>query len=372
MRAARLGASDVLSRLAPADSIGLAVTTALRQRSLSREVSYLRTQLGQLAPTPVETPSAVMQEVEHLARKAATSDVTVLLTGESGVGKEVLARRIVSLGSRSEAPFMTLDCGTLPESLVESELFGHEKGAFTGADARKAGRLEVADGGTVLMDEIGNLPLALQPRLLRVLETGEIQRLGGPRPVRVDVRFMAATNSDLGRMLAEGRFRQDLFHRLNVFPIHVPPLRDRVEDIPGFVARFLDEFNRKHGKSVADPSEAARVMLETYAWPGNVRELRNVIERAVILAEERIEPQHIGSGLLGETMPRADDGETLVPLKVAKERASRRAAERVVKKALQRTGGDKKQAARLLGVSLKTLYNQLEQMAGQEEAGSET
>ena len=360
VRAVKLGAFDVLPRFTADEAIANCVSRAVQARSLSREVADLRSQLAELKPGRLATPSPAMLTARELAAKAALSDVTVLITGESGVGKELIAREVIERGARSREPVVTIDAGSLPENLIESELFGYEKGAFTGAAQRKTGRIELADGGTVLLDEIGNLPLAMQPRLLRVLENREFLRVGGNRPVRVDVRFIAATNADLRAMVAAGRFREDLYHRLNVFPIHVAPLRERHDDIVPLAHHFREELARKHRKTVTAFSADALALLARYAWPGNVRELRNVIERAVILAGDQIERSQLG-GLASPPADLAASAE-LVPLKQAKEDAANRAATVMIERALQQSGGDKKRAARLLGISLKTLYNHLERL----------
>jgi len=368
IRAVRMGAFDILDRAAPDDSMVSMVESALRKRVVNRQVQQLQRRLSELTSAQAPVASEAMRQVQTLTRKAAASDVACLVTGESGAGKELVARDIVGLGGRAEGPLITVDCGALPSSLAESELFGYEKGAFTGANARKLGRIEAADGGTVLLDEIGNLPLKLQPILLRVLELREVQRVGGTRPTRLDVRFIAMTNSDLPSLVRAGSFRADLYHRVNVFPIHVPPLRERTDDILPIAEHFLAEFNQKHRKETGPISEESRVRLMSYAWPGNVRELRNVVERAVILADGPIEPEHL-LGMESPTGAPASHGPA-ISLHEAKEQAGREAALRLIGRVLKQTGGDKKEAARLLGVSLKTLYNHLKTAASDEASGS--
>jgi transcriptional regulator with GAF, ATPase, and Fis domain len=229
--------------------------------------------------------SDAMRKIMGKAEQVAPTDSTVLIQGETGTGKELLARSVHNLSTRSEKPLVIVNCAAIPSSLVESELFGHEKGAFTGAVARKIGRFEAANEGTLFLDEIGELPLDTQAKLLRALQSGELERLGGTGVLMVDVRVIAATNRDLAREVREGRFREDLFYRLNVFPIDIPPLRDRAEDIPELVWTFIEEFGQRMGKRVESIPKRAMETIQRYRWPGNVRELRNVIERAMIQAQ---------------------------------------------------------------------------------------
>ncbi|MFS0575411.1 sigma 54-interacting transcriptional regulator [Sporosarcina sp. 179-K 3D1 HS] len=228
--------------------------------------------------------SSQMQELKLLVGKIAKTDATILILGESGTGKEVISKNIHSLSKRSDAPYIQINCGAIPENLIESELFGYEKGAFTGANSSKPGLLEVANHGTVLLDEIGEMPLHLQVKLLRAIQTNEITRVGGTVKKQLDVRYIAATNKDLKKRVEEGLFREDLFYRLNVVQIEVPPLRERVEDIRYLSKFFLDKFNRKYNKQL-DFSERALLLLEQYEWPGNVRQLENMVEQLVILSE---------------------------------------------------------------------------------------
>ena len=229
--------------------------------------------------------SGPMAKAQRLIEQVASTDATVLILGETGVGKELFARAIHSLSSREERPLVKVNCASLPSTLIESELFGHEKGAFTGATARRTGRFELADCGTIFLDEIGELPLELQAKLLRVIQEGEFERLGGSRTIKVDIRIVAATNRDLSKMVLTGEFRDDLYYRLNVFPVKVPPLRERKDDIPQLVTYFVQKFSKKLGKRIDTIPERVQSALSDYNWPGNIRELENVIERAVILAE---------------------------------------------------------------------------------------
>jgi len=228
--------------------------------------------------------STSLRRVLDVVRQVATTDSTVLLLGETGTGKELIATHVHDLSARRARPMVKVNCAAIPDTLIESELFGRERGAFTGALARQVGRFELADHSTILLDEVGDLPPDVQVKLLRVLEEREIERLGSPRPVRVDTRIIAATHRDLERRVADGLFREDLYYRLNVFPIHVPPLRARSEDVPLLVWRFVEEFSRSFGKRIDTISRDNMAALQDYSWPGNIRELRNVVERAMILA----------------------------------------------------------------------------------------
>ncbi|RKY91296.1 MAG: sigma-54-dependent Fis family transcriptional regulator, partial [Ignavibacteriae bacterium] len=228
------------------------------------------------------TQSEALKKLLHKVEQVASTDATVLILGESGTGKELFTRAIHNISDRGERPLVKVNCSALPANLIESELFGHEKGAFTGATGRKIGRFELADGGTIFLDEIGDLPLELQPKILRVLQEGEFERIGNPKTIKVDVRVIAATNRDLKAEIKKGNFREDLFYRLNVFPIFIPPLRERKEDIPLLVNHFVNAYSAKIGRKVETVSQTIINTLQIYHWPGNVRELENIIERALI------------------------------------------------------------------------------------------
>lgn len=294
------------------------------------------------------TESPAMKKVVDLATSLAPSDITVLITGESGTGKELLARSIYRLSRRLDRPFVAVNCAAIPETLLESELFGHEKGAFTGAAEKKEGRFERAHTGTLLLDEIGEMPLALQAKLLRVLQEREVERIGGKSPVPVDVRIIATTNRDLALECREGRFREDLYYRLNVFPLRVPPLRDRLEDIMLLAYRFMARFATAAGKELDGFTKAAEDLLISRPWRGNVRELENTIQRAVFLCTgERIDT----TDLL------FDDVSNNQVLKAA---GTIRDMEReMILKTLKDVNGNKARAARLLGVSVRTIRNKL-------------
>ena len=289
-----------------------------------------------------------LAEVVAMADRAAATDATVLVIGESGTGKELLARRIHARSRRAERPWVALNCAALPESLAESELFGHEKGAFTGALARHRGRFEQADGGTLFLDEIGDLSPAIQAKLLRALEERTVQRVGGTEPVPVDLRLVAATHRDLAAAAAAGEFRSDLYYRLHVVALSIPPLRERPGDIALLAPRLLAEATERLGLPARRLTPEALAALERHAWPGNVRELRNAVERAAIAAPgEAVEPRHLPE--LGGA-PSRPAAETL-----SLEQRERQA----ILAALERTGGHREQAAALLGISVRTLYNRL-------------
>ncbi len=307
--------------------------------------------------------SKAMQQVFFLLRQAAPSNANILITGESGTGKEVVARLIHSLSPRSAGPFVAMNCAALPDTLIESELFGHEKGAFTGALTARQGCFELAGGGTLLLDEIGDMPLALQAKLLRVLEDRRIRRLGAAREIEVDVRVLAATNRNLEQMAAEGRFREDLFYRLSVLTVSLPPLRDRKEDIPSLAGAMLEELNEKHHTRIASIDPAVFPLLERYNWPGNVRELRNALERAVVLAGSGdIRPEHMPASI---AEPRAElTHRALGPVPSVTFQAGVRLDQverEVIEITMAFTGQNRTRAADLLGINQKTLYNKLKE-----------
>lgn len=313
--------------------------------------------------------SPAMQEVFRRIERVAATDASVLILGETGTGKELVARAIHASSRRASGPFVAVNCAALPEQLLESELFGHEKGAFTGANARKAGRFELADGGTLLLDEVGDMPLSLQAKLLRVLESRMVESLGSTRPIRVDLRVLAATHRDLREMVRQGTFREDLYFRLAVVPLHLPPLRERAGDVALLAGHLLRQFAERHGKAFRGFDPQALQILERYRWPGNVRELRNLIEQMVVLWDGgviRLEhlPEHLtGAGpgalsLQGEE-PLAPEApslkEELRTLKADYEQ------ERILA-ALRQCGGNRTQAARLLGISRRALQLKLKNL----------
>ncbi len=306
--------------------------------------------------------SKAMREVTLAVEQAAPSVASVLITGETGAGKEVVARALHRLSPRADGPFVAINCSAIPESLMESEIFGHEKGAFTGASERRLGCFELADGGTLLLDEIGEMPLATQAKLLRVLEDRKVRRLGGKSETPVDVRVLAATNKDPEQAVAQGHLRQDLCFRLNVFHIHLPPLRARKEDLAPLVESILADAAAKHGKRVRGVTQEVMEAFRAHTWPGNVRELRNVIEHAVIVATgDIIGRQHLPPQFGRAAAGLASLGGLRFPPGVTVEQAERE----LIRQTLEATSNNKTRAAELLGISLKTLHNKLKEYASQ-------
>ena len=354
-----------------ADQIG----TALERDSLSSEVLRLRTQLDQKKTEIVGQAGSIRQSIK-LALSVADTDSTVLVQGESGTGKELLANLIHVNSGRNGRPYIKINCGAIPETLLESELFGHEKGAFTDARAQRRGKFEEADGGTLFLDEVGEMSPQAQVRLLRVLQDGEFTRVGGNTVIKVDVRVIAATNSDLEAAIEDGRFRKDLYYRLSVFPITLPPLRDRIEDVQPLVFHFIDSVKAKTGRSVSGISRAALDAMYSYDWPGNIRELENTIERAVIIAAGRqIEPDHlppnITEGSANGASPGAfrrssGIGEGSAALEIPIPSTMDEIERIAIDATLDFTGGDKSRASRLLKIGRKTLYRKIGQA---EQAG---
>src|SRR5712692_2759933 len=301
----------------------------------------------------------LMQKINTMVRRVATSDATVLITGESGTGKELVARAVHTYSHRAAGPFVAINCAAIPEDLLESELFGHVRGAFTGALAARVGMFRVADGGTVFLDEVGEMPGSLQPKLLRVLQNHEVRRVGADQPLSVDVRVIAATNKDLAVEVEKGAFREDLFFRLQVIPIHLPPLRARRSDIPLLVSHFLEKANRKHGLSMTLTREAM-IYLWEYDWPGNIRELENLIERMVILSDNEITdwmdlPANIRSFVSDKKSPQPTLGNEQIDLREATEQLQ----VRLMEEALRLTNGNKSAAAKMLGLKRTTLVAKL-------------
>jgi DNA-binding NtrC family response regulator len=332
-----------------ADLLGARAELEVNRRKLRDAGS-----LGQLVGS-----SKKMQEIFRLIEMVAPSTASVLITGASGTGKELVARTIHELSPRRGKPFVPINCAAIPETLIESEIFGHEKGAFTGALERRTGCFELAEGGTLLLDEIGEMPIATQAKLLRVLEDRKLRRLGSRVETSVDVRVLAATNKVPDEAVANGELRQDLYYRLNVFNIHMPPLREHKEDIPELVQSLIRDMNSKHGRKVATVSEAVLNAFNNFSWPGNVRELRNTLERAVIVCEgAMIETKHLAPGF-GQTVRAAVHDPDAVRLGVGTTVGE---AERLlILKTLEATSNNKTRAAEILGISLKTLHNKLKE-----------
>ena len=357
--AIKKGAFHYLTKPIQKDELLLFVERALEQKRLIRDNSLLRSQLQQsYSIENMIGKHGRMQEVFRLVQKVAPSNTTALIYGESGSGKELVAKTIHQYSPRNSLPMRAINCAAIPEALLESELFGYERGAFTGAYARKKGLLEEASGSTLFLDEIGDLGLALQGKILRVLQEQEIQHLGGKETIQVDVRIISATHRDLGKMVAEGAFRDDLYYRLNTFPIVIPPLRERATDIPLFVEHFLQKFNHLGDGRVKRVSPDALDRLLSYQWPGNVRQLESAIERAIILAEgEVIEEHHLPPEILyllsgsnpyaGIDLP--DTGLNLEELE-----------KHLLMRAMEKSGGVLTRAARLLGLTYRTLQYRLD------------
>ena len=361
VEAMRRGAYDFLTKPVESEKIVVAVRRALEHQALRIEVKELKQRLGQRdALRWLMGPGQQIQHVIQQIRRVADSNFTILVQGETGTGKELVARSIHQLSARHDKPFVALDCGAIPETLIESELFGYEKGAFTGADRRKEGHFQLAEGGTLFLDEIVNLPLSTQAKLLRAVEERHVQVLGATRAVPVDVRIIAAANVPLDGEIRAGRFRQDLYYRLNEFVILVPPLRERREDIVYLAKRFLAEASMELQRPTREISEEAVEVLLRYQWPGNVRELRNVIRRAVLLSSDLVEPAHFVALLANssETHPPEASADLAAqpPLKDIARMAAAAAERRAIRQALRATRGNKSEAARILGTDYKTLH----------------
>ena len=350
VQAIRAGAHDYLSKPFELDHLVLIIRKGLETTSLRREVDDLRARLReQFGVTNIIGASPQMLEIFALIRKIAPSNATVLLQGESGTGKGLLARAIHYQSQRAEAPFVTIPCTAIPETLLETELFGHERGAFTDARTEKRGQFEVAHKGTVFMDEIGDLPQALQAKLLRFLEDKTLRRVGGTRDIVVDVRIISATNRDLESDVAAGRFRSDLYYRLKIMPIHIPPLRERRADILPLATAFIADFSREFKKHVRGLAPDAVEAMKRYHWPGNVRELRNMLERAVLLGAG---PLLHAEDLFPETLRAAAPGEPTIAFRLPEGGVNFESVEKeLVVQALAAAGGNQSKAARLLGMT---------------------
>jgi len=356
VEAMRLGAYDYVTKPIEKDRFPVVVEKALERRRLAVENRRLREDLQTRKHYDrMIGNSEPMHRVYELVEQVAGSDITILIEGESGTGKELVARAIHQKSAVAAGPFVTLNCGALPDNLFESELFGYERGAFTGAMSTKAGRFELADGGTLFLDEIGELSLKAQVDFLRVLETKEFRRLGGTRVTKVNTRVLAATNRNLEEAVKSGAFRDDLYYRLNVIPIHLPPLRNRTEDIPLLVESFLEEFSRAHQKNPMEVSPSTMRLLKLYSWPGNIRELRNVIERLVVTVREKvIQPVHLPL----EVQASREEARTMVvTLGTALEEIERD----VIRRTLAEVTNHREKAAALLGISPRTLQYKIKQ-----------
>jgi DNA-binding NtrC family response regulator len=369
VEAMKAGAADYVLKPFSLEEIQLVIRKELDVHRLREENLSLREALGRRYEFKnIVAHSPRMQEVLSIVERVAPMNSTVLLGGESGVGKDLIARAIHQHSRRASGPFVKINCTAIPENLLESELFGYEKGAFTGAVSSKPGKFELADKGTIFLDEIGDVPSAIQVKLLRVLQEREFEHLGGTKTLKVDVRLVAATNRDLRAALEQGTFREDLYYRLNVVPISIPPLREHKEDIPYLVDHFIERFARESGKEISGIAPTALKLLMDFHWPGNVRELENIIERAAAFAEGAIldvrdirldlSPRFAtgDSGAAGAAVPFPPEGMTLEQYE-----------DEIIREALRRAGGNKSQAARLLGLSRNALRYRLSRMGMTDE-----
>ena len=368
--AMKMGAYDFLQKPVDAARLRAILTNATRQRETTIELEVARRRLRETGVLGSMVGSShAMREIFALIEQIAPSNVSVLITGESGTGKELVARTLHDLSPRKPRPFVAVNCAAIPESLIESELFGHEKGAFTGATERRAGCFELASGGTLLLDELGEMPVGTQAKLLRVLEERKVRRLGARSEQEIDVRVLAATNREPDTAVARGELRSDLFYRLSVFHIELPPLRKHLEDLPAMVDAMVREMNTKHNRRVGGVSQSILDRMMGYAWPGNARELRNTIERAVILCPDGapLGASHLSPGFgkpQGNAAPVADAGIVPVPVGTTVDEAERL----LILRTLESTGQNKTRAAEILGVSLKTLHNKLKEYSQMRES----
>jgi DNA-binding NtrC family response regulator len=359
VEAMKEGAYDYITKPIDLQRLRVLLGKIVERLETLREVKALRRQLrehgtfGSLIGNSTE-----MRKIYQVVEQAAPTSASVLITGESGTGKELVAQTIHQLSPRAAFPFVAINCAAIPETLLESEIFGHEKGAFTGAAERRQGCFELADRGTLFLDEIGEMTPATQVKLLRVLQERTFRRLGGRTEQAVDVRVIAATNIDPAEAVQKGKLREDLYYRLNVFAMHLPPLRERKDDLGLLTQAFISEFNQRNQKSIAGVDQAATRTLQQYNWPGNVRELRNVIERATILASGPfIEPKHLPPVVMNEPAPASQPQVALAP-GITVEEAERR----LIMMTLEHTRDNKTRAAEILGISLKTLHNKLNKL----------
>lgn len=366
VRAIKLGAEDFVLKPLDLEQLEILINKTLSRKNLERRYELLKDQLQQkFGPYAIVGKSENLRKIVYTAERLARADTTVLIVGESGSGKELIARLVHEKSDRSDGPFISINCGAIPKELAESELFGYEKGAFTGAmDKMRQGKFELASRGTILLDEIGELSQETQVKLLRALETKRFYRLGGAKEISVDVRIIAATNKNLKTAVENGTFREDLFYRLNVAQLHVPPLRDRVDDIALLANTFLDEFNKKFGKSIKGFTSDAIKLLERYSWPGNVRELRNAIERVALLESDTVvKSEHLGflsyNPGFNSTKMLEDKNIVSVPTQGIKMEDIMREA---ILQTLDITGGNQIRAAKILGLTRSRLRYRMQQL----------
>jgi DNA-binding NtrC family response regulator len=350
VEAMKAGAADYLTKpFQSPDELRHVIKRVLREAEAERKISLLSEELGrQFPPIDVIFLGDKMKQVYKMVQDVAATSATVLVSGPSGTGKELVARVIHQLSPRKERPFVAVHCAALVNTLLESELFGHEKGAFTGAITVRKGRFEIADGGSIFLDEIGEMPASVQVKLLRVLQERTFERVGGTKPISVDMRVISATNKDLKSEVSTGGFREDLFYRLNVFPIILPSLTERKEAIIPLAEFFVKKFSASQGKKITGITDDAKSILQKYEWPGNIRELQNVIERAVILAEGEIDKHNLSLEIAEETLP-------------SSEGVLRINEKETIQKVLAEVGGNRKKAAQILGISLRTLQYRIKE-----------
>lgn len=394
VRAMQAGAQDFFVKPVGPERLLVGVRNALQMTQLTAEIGRLKKRAtGRSSFDDMVGDSEPMRMVKALGQRAAKSSIPVLITGESGVGKEVIARALHGASERAGKPFVAVNCGALPANLVESILFGHEKGAFTGAHEKHAGKFVEANGGTLFLDEIGELPLDMQVKLLRALQEGEVDPVGGKRPVKVDVRIVSATNRDPAQQVKEGAFREDLFYRLNVFPIEAPALRERREDIPALVEHFIARFNVEEGKRVAGCSPETLALLQGHDWPGNVRQLENAVYRALVLADSPLLQPHDFPAISGVAVPlddmvaapagdsasaavshsasADDDGLHDSPVRITDDRGHVRTLEQIerdlIQHAIEVYSGHMSEIARRLGIGRSTLYRKVREQGLEEQ-----
>ncbi len=366
--AMKLGAYDYIPKPIPNDRLKIIVDQAIEKKHLSKKVDLLTRDINALDEIVGQSPA--IQKVFKLIQNVAQHDISVILRGESGTGKELVARAIHSLSKRKDKFFVPVDCATLPDTLVESELFGYEKGAFTGADSLKIGRFEMANEGTIFLDEIGNLAMHIQIKLLRVLQEGTVERLGGRKTKKLDVRIISATNKNLEEALETGEFRDDLYHRLNVFEITLPPLRERGDDLIILSQYFLNKFNNEYNKHVEGFSDEVMEIFRTYSWPGNVRELGNTIRASIILAKDKIMVNNLPARIRlnleihkNKIIPDINIKEKLdvMTLKSIKKNVVQNMEKQIIEQVLSDVNWNKTKASKILDIDYKSLYNKIKQ-----------
>jgi DNA-binding NtrC family response regulator len=358
VQAMKEGAFDYLAKPFDPDHLNVLIKRALENRRLLAENVLLREELAHnLGYAEIIGKCEKMKEVSKLVRKVSPSDTTVLLLGESGTGKELFARAIHSLSQRRDGPYVAINCAAIPHELLENELFGSERGAYTGSVARKMGKFEIAEGGTIFLDEVGDLDIALQAKLLRVLQEKNFERLGGTKTISVNVRLIAASNADLKKAIEKKSFREDLYYRLSVFPLQIPPLRERIEDIPELASYFIEKYCTEMKKFKKTISRETMKLLERYHWPGNVRELENTIERAIILCEgKKIEPEHLAIRIQTPNEIRLREG---AGLKEVGQHAQAEAERSLIIRILNQSRGNKRKTAEILKIDYTTLFEKI-------------